>query len=63
MGVAAEAGSVNDMARHVAQKTPKPSDPAAGYGLVKLKPKGKPRRLAEFDAARMLKRKIGRNEE
>ena len=36
-----------------------PSDPAAGYGLVKVKP-GKsgrrPRRLAQFDPATMLKR-------
>jgi AbrB family looped-hinge helix DNA binding protein len=30
-----------------------PSDPAAGYGLVKVKVKrsGKPRRLSDFDAA------------
>ena len=27
------------------------SDPAAGYGLVKLRSRGKPRRLADFDAA------------
>ncbi|MBI1988817.1 MAG: AbrB/MazE/SpoVT family DNA-binding domain-containing protein [Betaproteobacteria bacterium] len=36
-----------------------PSDPAAGYGLVKVKP-GKsgrrPRRLSQFDPATMLKR-------
>jgi AbrB family looped-hinge helix DNA binding protein len=33
------------------------SDPAAGYGLVKVKPSpGRPRRLSEFDPAAMLKR-------
>lgn len=34
-----------------------PSDPAAGYGLVKVKAKGKPRRLADFDPANLLKGK------
>ena len=34
-----------------------PSDPAAGYGLVKLKARGKPRRLADFDPASLLKGK------
>lgn len=34
-----------------------PSDPAEGYGLVKIKPsRGRPRRLSEFDPAEMLKR-------
>lgn len=34
-----------------------PSDPAAGYGLVKVKPsRGRPRRLSEFDPAATLKR-------
>lgn len=33
-----------------------PSDPAAGYGLVKVKSKGKPRRLEEFDAATVVKK-------
>jgi AbrB family looped-hinge helix DNA binding protein len=34
-----------------------PSDPAAGYGLVKVKPsRSGPRRLSEFDAAATLKR-------
>ena len=34
-----------------------PSDPAAGYGLVKVKSsRGRPRRLSEFDPAAMLKR-------
>lgn len=43
--------------RLVVRRRVTPSDPAAGYGLVKLKPKGKPRRLAEFDAASLLKGK------
>ena len=34
-----------------------PSDPAAGYGLVKLKARGKLRRLADFDPASLLKSK------
>lgn len=41
----------------------KPSDPAAGYGLVKIKPVGKgnaPRRLSEFDPAALLAGKRGR---
>lgn len=34
-----------------------PSDPAAGYGLIKVKPsRGRPRRLSAFDPAAMLKR-------
>ena len=34
-----------------------PSDPAAGYGLVKVKTSlGHPRRLSEFDPVAMLKR-------
>lgn len=34
-----------------------PSDPAAGYGLIKVKPSpGRPRRLSEFDPAGTLKR-------
>ena len=33
------------------------SDPAAGYGLVKVKPsRSRPRRLSEFDPAATLKR-------
>ena len=43
--------------RLVVRRRVTPSDPAAGYGLVKLKPKGKPRRLAAFDAASLLKGK------
>jgi AbrB family looped-hinge helix DNA binding protein len=34
-----------------------PSDPAAGYGLIKVKPSpSRPRRLSEFDPAATLKR-------
>ncbi|HEU0199601.1 MAG TPA: AbrB/MazE/SpoVT family DNA-binding domain-containing protein [Burkholderiaceae bacterium] len=38
----------------------KPSDPAAGYGMVKVKPRPagrKPRRLSEFDPASVLSRR------
>ena len=34
-----------------------PTDPAAGYGLIKVKAKGQPRRLADFDAASLTKTK------
>jgi hypothetical protein len=37
-----------------------PSEPAAGYGMVKVKPTppgSRPRRLSEFDAAEMVKRR------
>ena len=37
------------------------SDPAAGYGLIKLPSRGKPRRLAEFDPARLLKAPLRRS--
>jgi antitoxin PrlF len=33
-----------------------PSDPAAGYGLIKLKSTGRTRKLSDFDAARLLVR-------
>ena len=36
------------------------SDPAAGYGLVKLKSTGRPRRLSEFDPALTLSRRQGK---
>ncbi|MBK8336154.1 MAG: AbrB/MazE/SpoVT family DNA-binding domain-containing protein [Sterolibacteriaceae bacterium] len=40
----------------------KPSDPAAGYGLVKIKPAraGTPRRLSAFDPAALLAGKRGK---
>jgi len=47
---------------HVRRRV-KPSDPAAGYGLIKLKPGrrgSEPRRLADFDPAATLKRQPGR---
>ncbi|MFA7281851.1 MAG: AbrB/MazE/SpoVT family DNA-binding domain-containing protein [Sterolibacterium sp.] len=45
--------------RLIVRRRVTPSDPAAGYGLVKLKPRGKPRSLAEFDPANLLKVKKG----
>lgn len=47
---------------HVRRRV-KPSDPAAGYGMVKVKPRPagtKPRRLSEFDPADLLKRRRGK---
>lgn len=35
------------------------SDPAAGYGLVKVQSRGKPRRLADFDAAALVASRKG----
>lgn len=43
--------------RLVVRRRVTPSDPAAGYGLVKIKPTGKSRRLADFDPASLLKGK------
>ena len=43
--------------RLIVRRKVAPSDPAAGYGLVKLGPApagGKPRRLSDFDAAATL---------
>lgn len=48
--------------RLVVRRRVTPSDPAAGYGLVKLKPRGKPRSLSEFDPAGLLKGRKGRAE-
>lgn len=45
--------------RLVARRRVSPSDPAVGYGLVKLKATGKPRRLAEFDVASLLRKNTG----
>ncbi|MBI5920371.1 MAG: AbrB/MazE/SpoVT family DNA-binding domain-containing protein [Betaproteobacteria bacterium] len=45
--------------RLIVRRRVTPSDPAAGYGLVKLKPRSKPRSLAEFDPASLLKVKKG----
>lgn len=44
--------------RLVVRRRVPPSDPAAGYGLVKIQPSPKgPRRLADFDPAQLLARK------
>lgn len=48
--------------RLIVRRKVAPSDPAAGYGLIKIKPatKGKAaRRLSDFDAAATLVRKAG----
>ena len=45
--------------RLIVRRRVTPSDPAAGYGLVKLKPTGKPRSLAKFDPASLFKVKKG----
>lgn len=48
-----EGGSI----RLVVRRRIASSDPAAGYGMIKPKPRaGAPRRLSEFDAATLLKR-------
>ena len=49
--------------RLIVRRRVAPSDPAAGYGMVKIKPKrpgSRPRLLSEFDAAATLKRRPGR---
>ncbi len=45
--------------RLLARRRVAPSDPAAGYGLVKVKATGKPRRLADFDAASLVRKNVG----
>lgn len=40
-----------------------PSEPARGYGMVKPKSTGRPRRLSEFDAASLVKRTRSRPEQ
>ncbi len=47
-----EGGSI----RLIVRRRIAPSDPAAGYGLVKVKPGRRSRRLSEFDPAATLKR-------
>ncbi len=42
--------------RLVVRRRVVPSDPAAGYGLVKVKSSGRPRRLSDFDPASALNR-------
>ncbi len=45
--------------RLVVRRRVTPTDPAAGYGLVKLQSKGKARSLADFDPANLVKAKQG----
>lgn len=42
--------------RLVVRRKVTPSDPATGYGIVKVKSRGRPRKLSEFDAAETLSR-------
>jgi len=45
--------------RLIVRRKVAPSDPSAGYGLVKVKPRKKgepPRRLSDFDPASLVKR-------
>jgi antitoxin PrlF len=42
--------------RLVAKRQVTRSDPAAGYGLVKLNATGKPRHLTDFDTASLLRK-------
>jgi AbrB family looped-hinge helix DNA binding protein len=37
-----------------------PSDPSSGYGLIKVRSAGRPRRLSSFDAASLSKRRARR---
>ena len=50
------------MIRLVVRRRVAPSDPAAGYGMVRIAPRAlgePPRRLAEFDPAMLLRRHSG----
>lgn len=47
--------------RLVVRRRVTPSEPSAGYGLVKVKAASKPRRLADFDPASLLKDGKGRS--
>ena len=42
--------------RLLVRRRVKPTDPSAGYGLVKVKSIGRTRRLSEFDAARLVRK-------
>jgi antitoxin PrlF len=48
--------------RLVTRRRVTPTDPAAGYGLIRLRATGKPRRLQEFDAASLLRAASGRRD-
>ena len=43
--------------RLVVRRRVTPSDPAAGYGLIKVKSAGTPRKLSEFDPASLVERR------
>jgi antitoxin PrlF len=47
-----EGGSI----RLVVRRRVRPSDPVAGFGMVKVPSRGRPRRLSSFDAAAALRR-------
>lgn len=47
-----EAGTI----RLIVRRRVMPSDPESGYGLVKVRSRGKTRRLSEFDAASLVKK-------
>jgi antitoxin PrlF len=42
--------------RLVVRRRVAPSDPQAGFGMIKVKSRGRARRLAEFDAASLLRK-------
>lgn len=42
--------------RLVIRRRVTPSDPASGFGMVKVPTRGKPRRLADFDATSLVAR-------
>ena len=49
--------------RLIVRRRVAPSDPAAGYGMVKVKPKhaaDRPRRLLDFDPATLVERRGGK---
>jgi antitoxin PrlF len=48
-----EGGSI----RLVVRRRVAPSDPARGYGMVKVPSRGRPRRLSAFDAATLARRR------
>jgi len=42
--------------RLVVRRRVAPSDPQAGFGMIKLESKGRVRRLSEFDAASLMRK-------
>ena len=52
---------VDERIRLVVRRRVARSDPQAGYGMIKIKPRrGRVRRLSDFDPADLLKQKRGR---